>query len=205
MAAWAAPASPFTAVGIYIGGSERSCAQPNLTAAWVSATARAGWHFMPLYAGWQAAWDSTAPTPPARLGRRSARDAVAQARSLGFGPGSVLYYDMEAYSPSRRAGAMAFLSAWSRELHRAGYRSAVYSSKKSGIADLVARAGKITEPDVINVADWNGKADADPGATPGGTWKHLRVHQYEGNVNATYGGVEINIDRDFFDVDVAGR
>jgi hypothetical protein len=204
MAAWTAPASPFTAIGVYIGGSERACAQPNLTAAWISAEARAGWRFMPLYAGWQAAWDSLTQTPPATLGQQSADDAAAQAQSLGFGPGSVLYYDMEAYTTkARRAAAMTFLSAWSSELHQKGYRAAAYSSANSGIVDLAANIGKMTEPDVIDIAHWNGNVDADPAATPAGTWPHLRVHQYQGGADATYGGVKINIDRDFFDLEVA--
>src|SRR5580704_17118457 len=41
--------SPYGAVGIYIGGAERACAQPNLTAAWVAQQATAGWRFMPIY------------------------------------------------------------------------------------------------------------------------------------------------------------
>ena len=203
MAAWTAPASPFTAVGVYIGGSERACAQSNLTAAWVSAEARAGWHFMPLYVGWQAAWDSLTQTAPATLGRQSADDAASQALALGFQPGSVLYYDMEAYSTSAKsAAAMAFLSAWTSELRLKGYRPAVYSSRSSGISDLVAGIGKTTEPDVIDVADWNNRADADPGATPASAWPRLRVHQSQGGADATYGGVKINIDRDFFALDI---
>jgi hypothetical protein len=202
MSAWAAPASPFTAVGIYIGGSERGCAQPNLTASWTGIEAAAGWHFMPLYVGWQAAWDSSTATPPATLGTQSADDAIAQAQSLGFGIGSVIYYDMEAYPASARSAAMSFLSSWSLELHLKGYRSAVYSSENSGIADLVAAIGTITEPDVVAVANWNGIADGDPAATPTGDWTHRRVHQYQGDVKATYGGVTDNIDRDYFDLDL---
>lgn len=208
MSAWTPPNSPFTAIGIYIGGSERACAQPNLTAAWVNAEAQAGWHFMPLYVGWQAAWDyDPSQSPPAldQLGRRDADDAVAQAQALGFAAGSVLYYDMEAYSTSAKSSAaMTFLSAWSTELRAKGYRAAVYSSLKSGIRDLVAGLGKIAEPDVIDVAAWNGIADAAPGAAPSADWPHERVHQFQGGANATYSGVTINIDRDFFDLDVPG-
>jgi hypothetical protein len=56
---------------------------------------------------------------------------------------------------------------------------------------------------VIYVANWNGQEDADPGAAPSGDWPHQRVHQYLGGANATYGGVTINIDRDYFDLTVA--
>ena len=36
LTAWAA--SPYRAVGIYIGGTNRACKQPNLTASWVQTT-----------------------------------------------------------------------------------------------------------------------------------------------------------------------
>jgi hypothetical protein len=203
MDSWAA--SPFSTIGIYIGGSERACAQPSLTGAWIVARARTGWHFMPLYVGWQAAWDkltATASTPaPAVLGKESADDAVTQARGLGIGPGALLYYDMESYTTrAQSVAAMAFLSVWTAELHSRGYRSAVYSSAATGIADLVANRGKIVEPDVVAIAHWNGIADADLNATPSDAWPAQRAHQYLGNVNASYGGVKLNIDKDYLSI-----
>jgi hypothetical protein len=199
MQAWGA--SPFNSVGIYIGGSERACAQPNLTRGWVSARAASGWHFMPLYVGWQAAWDSLTATAPASLGKQSADDAAVQAGNLGFGPGALLYYDMESYKTTAQgAAAIAFLSAWSSELHAKGYRSAIYSSASTGIADLVAHRGKMTEPDVVDIAHWNGVADADLKSTPASTWVVQRVHQYLGNVTVTYGGVKMNIDDDYLSI-----
>jgi hypothetical protein len=196
MQAWAT--SPFNTVGIYIGGSERACAQPNLTPAWITARAASGWHFMPLYVGWQAAWDSLTATAPATLGRQDADDAVVQARSLGFGPGTLLYYDMESYkTTAQSAAAMAFLSAWSAELHAKGYRSAVYSSLSTGIADLVAHHDRMTEPDAVDIAHWNGVADADSNVTPALMWPQQRAHQYLGNNTATYGGVTMTVDNDY--------
>lgn len=53
MNAWKAH-SPYNAVGIYIGGRNRACAQKNLTASWVQQQASAGWRFMPIYVGAQA-------------------------------------------------------------------------------------------------------------------------------------------------------
>src|SRR5690349_6203206 len=46
MAAWLA--SPYRAVGVYFGGDNRACAQPNLTPAWVAEQQAAGWHLLPL-------------------------------------------------------------------------------------------------------------------------------------------------------------
>ena len=48
--------SPYRAVGIYLGGADRACAQPNLTAGWVRLQQAAGWHFMPIYVGPQASF-----------------------------------------------------------------------------------------------------------------------------------------------------
>ena len=52
MAAWRS--SPYHAVGIYLGGTNLGCAQPNLNAAWVSEESAAGWHLIPTYVGLQA-------------------------------------------------------------------------------------------------------------------------------------------------------
>jgi hypothetical protein len=203
MQAWSA--SPYNTVGIYIGGSERACAQSNLTAGWINARAQSGWHFMPLYVGWQAAWDSLTRTSPAILGKQSADDAVAQATGLGIGPGALLYYDMESYDNSspQSAAALAFESAWTSELHARGYRSAIYSSASTGIADLVAQRGKIAEPDAVDIAHWNGVADADPGSTPADAWQTARAHQYLGGVDVSYGGVKMNVDDDYLSINLA--
>ncbi len=203
MQAWAA--SPYNTVGIYIGGSERACAQPNLTAAWLSARANAGWHFMPLYVGWQAAWDSLTRTPPAVLGKQSADDAAVQAGNLGIGPGALIYYDMESYDNTspESAAALAFESAWTSELHLRGYLSAIYSSASTGIADLVSHRGKIVEPDAVDIAHWNGIPDADLGATPADAWPAARAHQYVGGTDASYGGVKMNIDKDYMFINLA--
>jgi hypothetical protein len=191
MQAWAS--SPFQAVGIYIGGVDRACGQPNLTAAWVSQQVAAGWHLMPLYVGLQADKLSS----PQSEGVAAADDAVAQAASLGLGPSSVLYYDMESYSSTYTSAVLTFLSAWTAQLHARGYLSAVYSSENSGIHDLVANTSTVTEPDIIDVANWNGQADDDPGATPASLWVGRRVHQFVGNLTATYGAVTIDIDEDY--------
>ena len=52
MAAW--KASPYRAIGIYIGGNNRGCTQANLTADWVRTQVAAGWKLIPLYVGPQA-------------------------------------------------------------------------------------------------------------------------------------------------------
>lgn len=55
MATWGH--SPYHGVGIYIGGINMACAQPNLTRTWMKHEIASGWHPAPLYVGLQA-WGS---------------------------------------------------------------------------------------------------------------------------------------------------
>ncbi len=192
--------SPYRAIGIYIGGADRACAQPNLSQAWVRAEASAGWRFIPLYAGPQAAFGEL--HAPVRQGLAAARDAVAQARRLGFGRRTPIYYDMEAYHPGVRIAALRFLSAWTIELHRLRYSSGVYSSSDSGIADLSRQYAQriFAMPNVIYDALWNGAAGTSDRNLRTGQWHLRRIHQFSGNVTQRYGGHAINIDKDFLDV-----
>jgi hypothetical protein len=203
MQAWLA-GSPYRAVGIYIGGADRACSQPNLTAAWVQEQATAGWHFIPLYAGPQSAFGEI--TAPAQQGTADASDAVAQAEQLGFGPGTPLYYDMESYLPAESVPTLQFLSAWTTRLHQLGYDSGVYSGSNSGIADMAAQYGTSTYamPDVIYDALWNGAADTSDSHYQPGEWTGgQRIHQFSGNVLQTYGGASMLIDQDYLDVTIA--
>ena len=201
MSAWLAH-SRYKAIGIYIGGSDRACAQANLTASWVSQQAAAGWHFIPLYVGPQVSFSGEVTAPKAQA-VAAAQDAVVQAQSLGFGAGTPIYYDMEAYLSGRSRVALKFFSAWSSELHSLGYKSAIYSSSDSGMTDLArnyATPGFI-EPDVVYDAWWNGVQDtSDPNIPPGEWVNHQRVHQFGGNVTESHGGYAINIDQDYLDV-----
>jgi hypothetical protein len=209
MTAWAS--SPYRAVGVYIGGANMACAQANLTASWVAATSGAGWHLIPIYVGLQAPGNSCgcaaiAPASAAAEGTAAAQDAVAQAQSIGLGVGNPVYDDMEAYPRgSATPTVLAFLGAWTTELHALGYRAGVYSSDASGIADLVAQMGSaFAEPDVIWMANWNGAANTLDSTVPAADWAtHSRLHQYQGALNATYGGVTLSIDADAVDAATA--
>ncbi|WP_344932009.1 glycoside hydrolase domain-containing protein [Actinoplanes nipponensis] len=88
---------------MYFGGNNRGCAQPELTADWVTEQQAAGWHLVPLYVGPQASCTTSNKknlidnTQAAAQGRAAADDAVTQATALGLAPESALIYDMEAY------------------------------------------------------------------------------------------------------------
>ena len=100
--------SPYRAIGVYVGGENRSCAQPNLTARWVSDVTALGWSLIPIYFGRQAPCSdrttatkiSTNTATATTQGTDAANDAIAQATALGMSPGSPLYYDMENYDPA---------------------------------------------------------------------------------------------------------
>ena len=205
MSAWS---GAYRAIGVYIGGANMACSQTNLTAHWVSQESAAGWHLVPIYVGLQAPSNycgcaAISSTSAAGQGRAAARDAVAQAQSVGLGTGNPIYYDMEGYPSGggTSAAVLSFLGAWTQALHAAGYQSGVYSSDDSGISDLAARYGTgYPEPDDIWAASWDGRASTADASIPTGDWaNHQRIHQYAGNLNQTHGGVTINIDSDYVD------
>jgi Domain of unknown function (DUF1906) len=196
--------SPYGAVGIYIGGSDRACGQGNLTRAWVRQQARAGWRFFPMYAGPQAAFGEL--KSPASQGTKAAADAVQAAQGLGFGPRTPIYYDMESYPAKKTGVALRFLSAWTKALHRLGYLSGVYSSSSSGVADLAQVYSKhqYVMPDTIFDALWNGTANVRDKVYGNKSWpKDHRVHQYSGNDTQKYGGFKIDVDKDYLDIGLA--
>ncbi|HEU4737369.1 MAG TPA: DUF1906 domain-containing protein [Solirubrobacterales bacterium] len=209
MTAWAA--SPYRGIGVYIGGGNRACSQPNLTADWVSEQVAAGWHLIPTYVGLQATTSacsscaklSSSLTKATAQGTEEARDAVEDAAAIGMGPGSPIYFDMEAYTrtSSATASTLTFLSAWTDQLHALGYVSGVYSSSASGIADLARAIGSTyTLPDHVWTANWNGRQDTLDPYLPSTAWaSHQRIHQYRGGHNETYGLTTINIDNNFID------
>ncbi|MFF4475415.1 DUF1906 domain-containing protein, partial [Streptomyces sp. NPDC001599] len=199
---WAS--SPYDGVAIYMGGPSRACSQPNLSASWVSRQSSEGWHILPIYAGLQAG--SISSSSAKSQGRAAADAAVDLAQGLGFVRGTVLYIDMESYSSGYRTNVLNYLSGWTERVHELNYRSGVYSSSSTGIKDLssVYSSTTLKRPDVVWVANWNGRADTSDVNLPAGQWaNHQRVHQYAGNVTETYSGTTIQIDRNYVDVGAA--
>jgi hypothetical protein len=213
--------SPFLGVGVYIGGSMRACAQPHLTRGWVSHQLRAGWKLLPIWVGPQASCSrfhrridrhagSRGLYPGAhRQGIAAARGARAAARALGIPGGSTLWYDIEAFAPgstSCRRSSLRFLSSWTRELHRSGYRAGVYSSVSAAVKALATAPTSgprgYASPDHVWFAWANRRADSWLGRwVHAPRWKqHRRVHQYALNVSASYGGVRLQIDQNFVDL-----
>jgi hypothetical protein len=219
--------SPYLAVGIYISGASRACkVQPNLTPTWVTTQLHNGWKLLPITLGPQAPCNPRFPryghdrvidNDPGKHGRfgkantqgaAEADKTVTRAKALGLSPGSTMWYDLEGFDVTNtrcRNASMAFLSGWTREIHALHYVSGVYSSAGSGMVMLdEARIDHPTMyhlPDQIWIARWDGKANTSTsyiradGWRPGG-----RMKQYVGGHDETWGGVTINVDRDFLDL-----
>lgn len=211
MAAWLA--SPYRGIGVYIGGVNRGCSQPNLTSDWVAAQIAAGWKLIPTYVGLQAPVDvcgcaSINPNQAATQGIAAADDAVIQAASLGIGPGNPIYFDMEGYSRggTNTSAVLTFLDAWTERLHQRGYVSGVYGSVSSTISDLVSQYGLgYSEPDDVWIAHWDGLQTTSDAYVPASYWSnHQRLRQYRGGHNEKWGGVTINIDNNYLDGAVVG-
>ncbi|MBM7516673.1 glycoside hydrolase domain-containing protein [Nocardioides nitrophenolicus] len=226
--------SPFRAVGVYISGASRFCkTQKNLTPEWVATQLAKGWRILPITLGPQsscvgrfprygAAIDPTIVNDTANAyaaaraqGSAEADSAVAAATALGIVPGSTLWYDLEGWGLSKgnqhcTEPALAFMSAWTARVRQLGYVSGVYSSAGSGIkilddARLQGRAD-VTLPDRIWIARWDNVANTSTSYIAEDGWRPgHRVKQYQGGHNETWGGVTINIDRNWLELgDVAG-
>jgi hypothetical protein len=209
-------ASPYSAVGVYIGGSNRLCTdQPELDAGWVRAQQRRGWRVLSLYVGPQASCSGYADRMSSDLataeqqGRAEAAKAVALAEGLGIRKGATLYYDLEDYDIAPddcRRAALSFLSGWTDALHARHYDSGVYSNIAAAITSLdfaaQADAGAYTMPDDIWFAWANGRANTRTDDRVGShEWDdHDRIHQYRTDVAQTFGGFTLTIDQNWVDV-----
>jgi hypothetical protein len=204
--------SPFRAIGVYIGGPEMACVQSNLSAAWTSAEAAAGWHLIPIYVGLQSPTNgcgctAISATNAAAQGAAAAESAVEEAQALGLGAGNPIYDDMENYTRTTVASqtVLTYLQAWTQELHALGYLSGVYSSELSGVEDLVAEQGTgYIEPDELWIANWNNQETTTDAQVPATDWAgNQRLHQYLGGHTDDYGGSSIDVDSDDLDAATA--
>ncbi|WP_405101681.1 glycoside hydrolase domain-containing protein [Micromonospora sp. NBC_01412] len=209
MKAWLA--SPYRALGIYIGGVNRGCAQANLTKAWVTTQAAAGWRFFPLYVGLQAPCSTYSrtidPAQAAAQGRAAADDAATRAGDLGLARDSTVFYDMETYptgDAACTAAVNAFVSAWTMRLHDHGYLSGLYGKMTTGaVTDQVDAYRQPTHasPDYLDFARWDGVATVTDPGLPESHWApKRRMKQYQGDHHETWGGVTLNIDSDYLDL-----
>ena len=211
--------SPYTSMGIYLGGANRGCAQPNLTSSWITTVTSQGWKLLPLWVGPQAPCTtlgnatklSSNPTVANAEGQAEANAAANAAAALGFGLFAPVYYDMEAYP---RGGACStaiqnFTNGWIAGLNQRGYLAGMYTSLCSGVQDQAAGIATGFAPlNSIWIAAWNNTPNifgfTAPCALSDSLWfNHQRVHQFKGSNSETWGGVTINIDTNAVDGAVA--
>ena len=210
---WAS--SPFTSAGIYVGGANRGCSQPNLTASWIQTVNTQGWKLIPIWVGPQApcsALGSVTKLPSDPFGALIAgyNEALAAANRMntfGFGWLAPVYYDMEAYPRDSAciAAVQAFSNGWTAGLNGRGYLAGLYSSQCSGIVDVAAIYNTANyRLNAIWIAAWNNTPNifgfTSTCPVSDSYWpNHQRLHQFIGGHNETWGGVTINIDSDAVD------
>lgn len=220
MNAWGA--SPYRAVGIYIGGSMRACPDGNLNSTWINTVSRAGWGVIPIYVGIQAPCVQQKnlalidPTKAGAQGVAAAQDAIAKANKFGLPAGSPLYFDMEHYVGDAACtnAVLDFLTAWTQTLHTAGFRSGAYGNSNSLMRDLSVAIStnrpNYVAPDQIWYAQWDYKQTLDGSRYvpefKNDYWaNHQRMKQYSGGVTETWGGVSMNVDQNWIDSYLPGN
>jgi murein DD-endopeptidase MepM/ murein hydrolase activator NlpD/photosystem II stability/assembly factor-like uncharacterized protein len=211
--------SPFRDANVYLGGVSRGCAQPNLTPSWVGSVFEQGWRLIPTWVGPQAPCTSyrnriAADAATARhQGVAEADQAASAAAALGLGPGSPIYYDLEAYSGGGACSdaVRAFVDAWTLRLNERGYVSGLYGLPRSAQEDW--RSGVVAHPpDAVWLAyyactgtscGWTPRTLDIPGLDDAYWPRQQRIVQYWSSHTETWGGVSFTIDRNTADGPVA--
>jgi Domain of unknown function (DUF1906) len=204
----------YGAAAVYVGGKNRGCSQPNLTASWVKSVSGVGWKLIPIYVGAQPPCQSgsnpeklTAATAPS-LGKTDADDAVSKAKALGMKAGSPLYLDMESYditNTSCNNAVLSYVRAFDKELRAKVYRAGYYGFTSSSAKAIANAKDKTDLPGSLWYALWD-KHNTTTTDWPFGASQftgHSRGHQYLVNSKETRGGHTITVDRDAWDAPVA--
>ena len=204
----------YGAAAVYVGGKNRGCSQPNLTASWVKSVSAAGWKLVPLYVGAQPPCqtgsnpEKLTATTAASLGKADADDAVAKASALGMKAGSPIYLDMEPYditNTSCNNAVLTYVRAFSKELRAKVYRAGYYGFTSSSAKAIANATDKTDLPGNLWYALWD-KQDTTTTDWPFGKTQytdHSRGHQYQVNSKETRNGYTITVDRDAWDAPVA--
>ncbi|MFF9361005.1 glycoside hydrolase domain-containing protein [Streptomyces griseoluteus] len=204
----------YGAAAVYIGGKNRGCAQPNLTASWVKTVNSQGWKLVPLYVGAQPPCQKSAnpermtTTDATSLGATDAKDAVAKASALGMKPGSAIYLDMEPYDTTDKAcnnAVLSYVRSFTRTLRGKVYRAGYYGFTSSSAKAVATATDKTDLPGNLWYALWDQQntTTADWPWDPKAFTAHSRAHQYIVNSKESRGGYTITVDRSAWDAPVA--
>ncbi|MDX2522978.1 glycoside hydrolase domain-containing protein [Streptomyces europaeiscabiei] len=204
----------YGAAAVYVGGRNRGCAQPELTASWVKSVNTLGWKLVPLYVGAQppcqtgSSPEKITASTAASQGAADGADAVAKAAALGMKPGSALYLDMEAYDTTNTAcdnAVLTYVRAWHKALGAKRYRSGFYGFSSSSAKALATATDRTNLPGNLWYAKWDkvNTTTTDWPFDPKLYTGHHRAHQYMVNSKESRGGHTITVDRNAWDAPVA--
>ncbi len=167
---------------------------------------------------------------PAAQGEAEAVKANKAIQSLAPGlGGTVIYYDMEYYTPHAGSSCdntvLSFLGGWVTQMQALGYKAGVYGNVATAQVDFsevspspddawISLSPSVGSPP--NVSIWNlipssgtgGLCDKYSSGCPAFWSKDQRMHQYivdtpSAKYFQTWGGVQLEIDPDIVDADVA--
>ncbi|MEU7088162.1 glycoside hydrolase domain-containing protein [Streptomyces achromogenes] len=204
----------YGAAAVYVGGKNRGCAQPNLTASWVKSVNSLGWKLIPIYVGAQppcqtgSSPEKLSAATAASLGAKDAADAVAKASALRMKAGSPIYLDMEAYDIQNKAcndAVLTYVRSFTKTLRAKTYRGGYYGFTSSSAKAVATAADKKDLPGNLWYALYD-KKDTTTADWPWGAGQftpHSRGHQYLVNSKETRGGVTLTVDRNSWDAPVA--
>jgi hypothetical protein len=206
--------SPYYYWGIYIGGDERSCAQPNLTTSWIATVTNGtangismAWKLMPLWVGPQDPCESgfgntisTNTTTAFSQGQTQAGDAYDEwVNTLHQSASTPMVYDMEVSTGTITSTCLAamksFISGWVSDLHYPpASKAGLYTSTCGG--DLNDFASIANPPDFIDGADYGtSKSTSSLDCITSSNWSHQQRHkQYASPHKVTYNGTTIQVD-----------
>ncbi|WP_327372340.1 glycoside hydrolase domain-containing protein [Streptomyces sp. NBC_01217] len=204
----------YGAAAVYVGGRNRGCTQPNLTASWVKSVSSSGWKLIPIYVGAQPPCQKSAnpekftASTAASLGASNAKDAVAKASALGMKAGTPIYLDMEPYDITNKAcndAVLAYVRSFTKTLRAKTYRSGFYGFSSSSAKAIATATNKTDLPGNLWYAMWDKKNTTTTDWPWGATQfaDHSRGHQYMVNSRESRGGYTITVDRNAWDAPVA--
>ncbi|MFF0427104.1 glycoside hydrolase domain-containing protein [Streptomyces sp. NPDC004520] len=204
----------YGAAAVYVGGKNRGCAQPNLTASWVKSVSATGWKLIPIYVGAQPPCQTSAnpekltASTAASLGVADATDAVARASALGMKAGSPIFLDMEPYDVTNKAcndAVLTYVRSFTKTLRAKTYRGGFYGFTSSSAKAIATATDRTDLPGNLWYALWD-KQNTTTADWPWGAGQytdHSRGHQYLVNSKETRGGYTLTVDQDAWDGPVA--
>ena len=217
--------SPYGAVNLYIGGSCRSCANEALSSELLLQAANQGWKFIPTWVGPQSSCFSSCggarisnnQETAFQQGIQEADAALAAATRLGLaaadGSGTIIYYDLEAYSSTSttcRNAAKSFISGWTKQIQEKGSKAGLYGATCGSFLSDFATIENVLDaiwPAYWTYSTYNSNASVwDLLCFSNSLWSDKqRIRQYAGGHSENWGGSAKRIDSNVIDGIVAAH